>query len=309
MENIKHFFTKNLLKWFASHHRPMPWKGEKNPYLIWLSEIILQQTRVEQGLPYFLKFKENYPTVTDLANAPEDEVMRLWQGLGYYSRARNLHFTAKYIAYDLNGEFPNTYTEILKLKGVGAYTAAAISSFAYDLPNAVVDGNVYRVLARYFGIETPIDTTEGKKKFTKLAYELLDKKRPADYNQAIMDLGATQCTPKNPNCKNCPLNKNWAINATWSYYLHHRFVSRSWERPGGDFNPQACVQASTPAAKRDFEPDPEALYFLINDWILKFRATGSNNYGFIIMADESLQIYGDAHSSDGPQFRWRRSIF
>lgn len=195
------------MTWFASHHRPMPWKGEKNPYFIWLSEIILQQTRVEQGLPYFLKFKENYPTITDLANAPEDEVMRMWQGLGYYSRARNLHFTAKYIAYDLNGQFPKTYTEILKLKGVGTYTAAAISSFAYDLPHAVVDGNVYRVLSRYFGIETPIDSTIGKKEFTKLAYELLDKKHPADYNQAIMDFGATQCTPKNPNCKNCPFSK------------------------------------------------------------------------------------------------------
>ena len=207
MENTKHFFTKNLMAWFATNHRPMPWKGEKNPYLIWLSEIILQQTRVEQGLPYFLKFKENYPTVTDLANAPEDEVMRMWQGLGYYSRARNLHFTAKHIAYDLNGVFPKTYVEILKLKGVGTYTAAAIASFAYDLPNAVVDGNVYRVLARYFGIETPIDSTIGKKEFTKLAYELLDNKRPADYNQAIMDFGATQCKPKKPNCINCPLNQ------------------------------------------------------------------------------------------------------
>ena len=208
MKDTKHFFTINLMRWFASHHRPMPWKGEKNPYLIWLSEIILQQTRVEQGLPYFLKFKEKYPTVKDLANAPEDEVMKMWEGLGYYSRARNLHFTAKYIANDLKGKFPKTHTEILKLKGVGAYTAAAIASFAYDLPHAVVDGNVYRVLARYFGIDTPIDSTIGKKEFAKLAHELLDKKKPADYNQAIMDFGATQCTPKNPNCKNCPLSKN-----------------------------------------------------------------------------------------------------
>ncbi len=208
MKDTKHFFTTNLMRWFASHHRPMPWKGEKNPYLIWLSEIILQQTRVEQGLPYFLKFKEKYPTVTDLANAPEDEVMKMWEGLGYYSRARNLHFTAKYIAKELKDKFPKTHTEILKLKGVGAYTAAAIASFAYDLPHAVVDGNVYRVLARYFGIDTPIDSTIGKKEFAKLAHELLDKKNPADYNQAIMDFGATQCTPKNPNCKNCPLSKN-----------------------------------------------------------------------------------------------------
>lgn len=206
-DSNKFLFTENLMQWFANHHRPMPWKGEKNPYLIWLSEIILQQTRVEQGLPYFLKFKEHYPTVADLANAPEDEVMKLWQGLGYYSRARNLHFTAQYIANDLGGKFPETYNDILKLKGVGTYTAAAIASFAYNLPHAVVDGNVYRVLARYFGIDTAIDSTIGKKTFAKLAHELLDKSHPADYNQAIMDFGATQCTPKNPNCADCPLSE------------------------------------------------------------------------------------------------------
>ncbi|MFT6936809.1 MAG: A/G-specific adenine glycosylase, partial [Saprospiraceae bacterium] len=195
-KNRKKDFKTNLLVWFSQNHRPMPWKGERNPYYIWLSEIILQQTRVEQGLPYFLKFKDNFPTVQDLADASEDSVMLLWQGLGYYSRARNLHSSAKYIAYELNGEFPKTYDTIIKLKGVGTYTAAAISSFAYDLPYAVVDGNVYRVLSRYFGIETPIDTTEGKKEFSKLAEELIDAKRPADYNQAIMDFGATHCTPR-----------------------------------------------------------------------------------------------------------------
>ncbi|MFK8007531.1 MAG: A/G-specific adenine glycosylase [Saprospiraceae bacterium] len=204
----KIFFTKQLLKWAKTIDRPMPWKGEKNPYLIWLSEIILQQTRVEQGLPYFLKFKEKYPTVHDLANATEDEVMKLWEGLGYYSRARNLHFSAKNISKNLNGEFPKTLDEILKLKGVGAYTAAAIASFAYDLPHAVVDGNVYRVLSRYFGIETPIDSTEGKKEFTVLANILLEKKEAAIYNQAIMDFGATQCTPKLTDCKKCFLKKN-----------------------------------------------------------------------------------------------------
>ena len=202
------FFTKQLLKWAKTIDRPMPWKGEKNPYFIWLSEIILQQTRVEQGLPYFLKFKEKYPTVHDLANAPEDEVMKLWEGLGYYSRARNLHFTAKNISENLNGEFPKTLDEILKLKGVGVYTAAAIASFAYDLPHAVVDGNVYRVLSRYFGIETPIDSTEGKKEFAALANVLLEKKKAAIYNQAIMDFGATQCTPKLTDCKKCFLKKN-----------------------------------------------------------------------------------------------------
>jgi len=185
----------------------MPWKGEKNPYLIWLSEIILQQTRVAQGLPYFEKFKAAYPTITDLANAPEDEVFKLWEGLGYYSRARNLHFTAKDIRDNYAGIFPTEYEDILKLKGVGTYTAAAIASFAYDLPYAVLDGNVYRVLSRYLGIKEPIDTTAGKKIFTKLSQELLAKKRPADYNQAIMDFGATQCVPANPNCKTCPLAK------------------------------------------------------------------------------------------------------
>ncbi len=201
------FFTKGLLKWFKKNDRPLPWKGEKNPYYIWLSEIILQQTRVEQGLPYFEKFKQHFPTIKDLADASEDTVMKLWEGLGYYSRARNLHATAKFIAYNLDGIFPATHEEILKLKGVGPYTAAAIASFAYKLPHAVLDGNVYRVLARVFGIETPIDSTIGKKQFAQLADQLLDKKRPDVYNQAIMDFGATQCVPANPNCTICPFQK------------------------------------------------------------------------------------------------------
>lgn len=202
------FFTKRLLEWFNTNDRPLPWKGEKNPYYIWLSEIILQQTRVAQGLPYFEKFKATFPTVFDLANAPSDKVMKLWEGLGYYSRARNLHFTAKFIAEELNGVFPNTYKAILGLKGVGPYTAAAIASFAFDLPHAVVDGNVFRVLSRVFGIATPIDTTSGKKQFNQLATALLAKKAPAVYNQAIMDFGAVQCTPANPNCVSCPMQKN-----------------------------------------------------------------------------------------------------
>lgn len=203
------FFTQNLLKWHVGHHRPMPWKGERNPYLIWLSEIILQQTRVEQGLPYFERFKAAYPTVADLANAPEDEVMKQWEGLGYYSRARNLHAAAKHIAYELNGTFPTTYEGIRSLKGVGDYTAAAIASFAYDLRFAVVDGNVYRVLSRYFGIETPIDTTEGKRLFAGLAKQLLDAGDgpSSTYNQAIMDFGATHCTPAAPRCPTCPMRE------------------------------------------------------------------------------------------------------
>ena len=198
-------FTQLLMQWFATNHRPLPWKGEKNPYLIWLSEIILQQTRVEQGLPYFEKFKNKYPTVKNLADASEDEVMKMWEGLGYYSRARNLHAAAKYIAHELNGIFPKSYDGIRELKGVGPYTAAAIASFAYGLPYAVVDGNVYRVLARYFGIEEPIDTTVGKKLFAKLAQELLDATQAGNYNQAIMDFGATHCTPALPACGHCPM--------------------------------------------------------------------------------------------------------
>lgn len=193
------------MNWYASNHRPMPWKGEKNPYRIWLSEIILQQTRVEQGLPYYERFCKQYPTVTDLANAPEDDVMKLWEGLGYYSRARNLHAAAKYIATALDGVFPTDYEGIQKLKGVGPYTAAAIASFAYDLPYAVVDGNVYRVLSRIFGIQTPIDSTPGKKEFASLAQALLDAAQPGAYNQAIMDFGAVHCTPRQPRCESCSL--------------------------------------------------------------------------------------------------------
>lgn len=205
---MKAAFSKKLLDWASTQHRPMPWKDEKNPYLIWLSEIILQQTRVEQGLPYFQSFAKKYPTIKDLADAPEDDVMKLWQGLGYYSRARNLHATAKHITYELDGKFPKTYKDILLLKGVGPYTAAAIASFAYNLSHAVVDGNVYRVLSRIFGIEMPIDSTAGKKAFFKLANELIDAKKAGKYNQAIMDFGATLCTPKLPKCKSCPFKSN-----------------------------------------------------------------------------------------------------
>lgn len=212
-------FRQRLMDWYATSHRPMPWKGEKNPYLIWLSEVILQQTRVEQGLPYFEKFKQNYPTVHDLANALEDEVMKLWEGLGYYSRARNMHATAKFIASELNGIFPNTYEGILTLKGVGPYTAAAIASFAYDLPHAVVDGNVFRVLARVFGIDTPSDSTIGKKLFNELAQQALDVDQPGKYNQAIMDFGATQCTPQSPNCSACPLQSD-------CYAFQHKMVDK-----------------------------------------------------------------------------------
>ncbi|HMG83718.1 MAG TPA: A/G-specific adenine glycosylase [Ferruginibacter sp.] len=200
------FFAKKLLAWNGSNNdREMPWKGEKDPYKIWLSEIILQQTRVEQGLAYYNRFITQFPTVQKLAKAPETIVFKLWEGLGYYTRCKNLIASAKYIAGELKGKFPVDYEGILSLKGVGPYTAAAISSFAFNLPHAVVDGNVFRVLSRFYGIATPIDSTAGKKEFTQLANELLDKKLPGIYNQALMDFGATVCKPQQPLCGTCPL--------------------------------------------------------------------------------------------------------
>ncbi|MCK8520827.1 A/G-specific adenine glycosylase [Aquimarina sp. D1M17] len=199
-------FSKKLILWYLQNKRSMPWRETKDPYRIWLSEIILQQTRVAQGLPYYLSFVESFPTVFDLASASEEQVLKLWQGLGYYSRARNLHFTAQYVANELNGVFPNTYKGLLELKGVGDYTASAIASISFNEPAPVVDGNVYRVLSRYFGIDTPINSTQGIKEFKKLAIELIDLEKPADYNQAIMEFGALQCKPKNPYCIVCPLN-------------------------------------------------------------------------------------------------------
>ncbi len=199
-------FTRQLINWYDPSDRQLPWKEEKNPYLVWLSEVLLQQTRVEQGLSYYLRFKEEFPTIIEMAKASEDRIMKLWEGLGYYSRARNMHHTAKYIAFELGGQFPNTIEEIRRLKGVGPYTAAAIASFAFDLPHAVVDGNVYRVLSRVFGIAVPIDTTKGKKIFFDLAQSLIDPKQPGVYNQAIMDFGATVCQPQKPFCKRCPFS-------------------------------------------------------------------------------------------------------
>ncbi len=199
-------FTKILIYWYSEHKRELPWRETRNPYCIWLSEIIMQQTQIKQGLPYYEDFVANFPTVYDLAKAKESTILKLWQGLGYYSRARNLHFSAKYIVSELNGEFPKTYKVLLKLKGVGDYTASAIASICYNEPAAVVDGNVYRVLSRFFGIEVPINSTQGIKKFKALAQSLLPKNNIGDYNQAIMEFGATQCKPKTPNCKICPLN-------------------------------------------------------------------------------------------------------
>jgi A/G-specific adenine glycosylase len=205
---IKKAFTKNLLLWHASvNKRDLPWKEEQDPYKIWLSEIILQQTRAQQGLPYYLKFTVAYPTVKALAAADDNDVFRIWQGLGYYNRCKNMLATARLVTSEYSGIFPDSYEGLLTLKGIGPYTAAAIASFAFRLPHAVVDGNVYRVLSRYFGIDTPTDSKEGKLLFTALANELLDKANSAHYNQAIMDLGATVCTPKKPICSDCPLSR------------------------------------------------------------------------------------------------------
>jgi A/G-specific adenine glycosylase len=201
-------FAKGLLAWNRkSNQRQMPWKGEKDPYKIWISEIILQQTKVEQGLKYYEAFIKNFPAVHHLAKAPDQKVFKLWEGLGYYSRCKNLLASARFIAEELNGVFPSDYESILNLKGVGNYTAAAIASFAYNLPYAVLDGNVFRVLSRIFDVELPIDSKEGKQRFSALAQQILPKKAAGEYNQAIMDFGATICKPA-PVCAECFFNKN-----------------------------------------------------------------------------------------------------
>ncbi|MEZ4809579.1 MAG: A/G-specific adenine glycosylase [Allomuricauda sp.] len=199
-------FSQKILEWYRVNKRELPWRSTKDPYKIWLSEIMLQQTRVAQGMPYYHKFLETFPTVHDLAYAPEEKVLKLWQGLGYYSRARNLHATAKIVVEEYNGKFPNTYRELRALKGVGDYTASAMASICFDLPEPVVDGNVYRVLARYFGVGTPINSGQGIKYFKELAREVMDHEHIRDYNQGIMEIGAIQCVPQKPNCPVCPLN-------------------------------------------------------------------------------------------------------
>lgn len=201
------FFRDNLLEWAAQNPRPLPWKSLTDPYKIWLSEIILQQTRVEQGMPYYQRFLQHFPTLRDLAAASEDEVFALWQGLGYYSRARNLLHTAKILVQDHNSSFPSTYAELIKLKGIGPYTAAAIASFAFHLTHAVVDGNVLRVISRYLADETPIDASGAKRHYQLIADELVHPDYPARYNQAIMDFGAILCKPISPDCPICPFKK------------------------------------------------------------------------------------------------------
>lgn len=201
-------FSKILIAWYLRHKRELPWRDTTEPYLIWLSEIMLQQTRVAQGLPYYSAFTQAFPTVHDLAQADEQTVLKLWQGLGYYSRARNLHKTARHIAFERAGKFPDNYAGLLALKGIGNYTAAAIASFAYNQAVPVVDGNVFRVLSRYFDIETDIAKPAAKKEFAALAFDLMPKDNPAAFNQAIMEFGALQCVPKNPDCGVCPFNES-----------------------------------------------------------------------------------------------------
>lgn len=203
----KYDFSKPLIMWYLMHKRDLPWRRSNDPYKIWLSEIILQQTRVSQGTAYYQKFIKEFEDIFALAHADESKVLKLWQGLGYYSRARNLHSSAQYIAHDLNGEFPDSYKELTKLKGVGDYTASAIASMAFDLPHATVDGNVYRVFSRFFGIKTPIDSSQGIKEFKLLAQEVLDPSQPGTHNQAVMELGALICTPKKPHCEECPVKE------------------------------------------------------------------------------------------------------
>jgi A/G-specific adenine glycosylase len=199
-------FQKEIVRWYLTNKRSLPWRDTQDAYVIWLSEIILQQTRVEQGMPYFNRFLEAYPTVLDFAAATETQILKLWQGLGYYSRGRNMLFTARQIMELHDGVFPVCYSDLIKLKGIGEYTAAAISSFSSGEAMAVLDGNVFRVLARYFGINTPINSTPGKKQFSELAQSLIKDQDPATYNQAIMEFGALQCKPKSPDCPSCPLN-------------------------------------------------------------------------------------------------------
>lgn len=201
-------FKNSLINWYEENKRNLPWRKSVDPYKIWLSEIILQQTRVAQGLPYYQKFINRFPTVFDLAQADEEEVLKLWQGLGYYSRARNLHYTAQIIVQNEQGVFPNAYQELIRLKGIGDYTASAISSICFNEPKAVLDGNVFRVISRIFGIDLPINSTEGKKIFKEKANELLDRQNPGTYNQAIMEFGALHCKPKLPLCETCPFQRN-----------------------------------------------------------------------------------------------------
>lgn len=219
MEKKYRIFTTELLKWYQHNARELPWRAAKKPYEVWLSEIILQQTRMAQGLPYYKRFLAAYPTVQDLANSTEKEVLRLWQGLGYYTRARNLYKCAQYITTHLGGVFPHRYADLIKLPGIGPYTAAAIASIAFNEPVATIDGNVYRVLARIFGIEKDISLPNVQTDFRALAHALMAYRRPGDFNQALMEFGALRCTPRSPDCEGCPFAKLCVANQTQKQHL------------------------------------------------------------------------------------------
>lgn len=244
-------FSRKIIAWYEEHHRNLPWRETTNPYHIWLSEVILQQTRVDQGLDYYLKFLRLFPSVKDLATASEDVVLKAWQGLGYYSRARNLHHTAQWVVEEHGGRFPDHYDGLIQLKGIGPYTAAAIASFAFGEKKPVIDGNVVRVLSRIFGIEHAIDSKEGKKAFNLLADELINAQFPATYNQAIMEFGALHCTPRSPKCAECPFKRQCVANKTdsiahfpvkkkkvgvkniWMTYFHIEEPNHVWIRKRG----------------------------------------------------------------------------
>ena len=214
-----------LINWYDENHRDLPWRHSPTPYQVWLSEVILQQTRVNQGMDYYLRFIERWPTVTDLAKASEEEVLKMWQGLGYYSRARNLHHCAQQVVAEYGGQFPAEYEKLRQLKGIGNYTAAAIAYIAFNLPHAVVDGNVYRVLSRIYDIDTPININEGQTLFAQLADDLLNREQPGLHNQALMEFGALHCTPKNPNCLLCPLQ------AQCLAFAHQTVMQRPVKQP------------------------------------------------------------------------------
>ncbi len=283
------FFSDKIIRWYQLNKRDLPWRDISDPYKIWVSEVILQQTRIAQGYNYYLRFIEKFPTIASLASASEDEVLLVWQGLGYYSRARNMHSAAKQIMEKFNGSFPTTYKDIRSLKGVGNYTAAAIASFAFHLPYAVLDGNVFRVLSRFFTIKTPIDTTAGIKEFQTLTQELMDKKHPELYNQGVMDIGATICLPQNPLCRECPLSENclaadqncqadypvkskkiqtkdryfvyFVVNEKGTYYLHRRDNKDIW---AGLYEFPLMELASTFEESKDF---PSIMTFFKKEFV------------------------------------------
>jgi len=298
--SAKKHFTNRLMAWHKTDNdRNLPWKSEKDPYKIWLSEVILQQTRAQQGLPYYLRFTEAYPTVQAMAAAADEDAYRIWQGLGYYNRCKNMLATARLVTADHQGRFPQSYDGLLSLRGIGPYTAAAIASFAFELPHAVVDGNVYRVLSRYFGIDTPIDSTEGKRTFTALAQDLLDISDSAAYNQAIMDLGATVCTPKNPKCNECPLqqkcqaykqgliallpvkSKKLIVRKRYFHYLLLQWKDALWihKRPAGDIwenlHEPLLIETGEPLSAEALQDLPQFKNFQLSCNNIKYMGSGS----------------------------------